>query len=59
MFSSNFIAFDIKAKKAMLLMMHITSARPMKIQTASFVKFEVSLDIFLKVNRIKCYMHLS
>lgn len=33
----------------MLLLMQIADARPMKIQTVTFVKFELSLDMFVKV----------
>lgn len=34
---SNFMAFDAKSKKVMILLMQIADARPMKIQTVTFV----------------------
>lgn len=48
MFASNFVEFDAKTKKAMLLMMHITNARPKKIEPSSIVQLELSMEMFLK-----------
>lgn len=57
MFASNFVEFNAKAKKAMLLLMHVTGARPKKIQPSSIVRFELSLEMFLKVCRQTGFIH--
>lgn len=48
---SNFIEFDAKSTKAMLLLVQVASARPMKMRTVTFVEVELSLISFLKVRK--------
>lgn len=59
MFASNFVEFNAKAKKAMLLLMHVTCARPKKIQSSSIVRFELSLEMFLKVCEQTGFIHYN
>lgn len=49
---SNFVEFDEKTKKAMILLMQTADVRPMKIQTVTFVKFELSLEMYVKVKLV-------
>lgn len=49
-YASNFLTFDLGSKKALVLLMSIASNRPMKIEPALFVRFELTLEMFLKVN---------
>lgn len=48
-YSCNFTEFDTKTIRAMLLLMQISGARQTKIQTVTLVRFELSLDMFMKV----------
>lgn len=38
--------------KALMLLMNITNNRPMKIQPVVFVRFELTLEMFLKVRAL-------
>lgn len=48
---SNFIEYDSKASRAMLLLMEMTGIRQMKIEAVGFIRLELSLEMFVKVTR--------
>lgn len=45
----DYYKFDSKSKKALRLFINIIDLRPMKLETVSIVRFELSLQLFLKV----------
>lgn len=45
----NFLEYDIKTKKAMQILITNINLRPVKIETISIVRYELTLQLFLKV----------